>query len=175
VLTNEHVVRAAGTPLQVRTADGAQLEARVVAQDPERDLAALSTGSLPQGAHVFAFAESVSVGTEVAVLGHPRQSAGWVLTPGHVSSTSERFASESGQPQPAFMYTCPTRQGSSGSPVLLADGRVAAVHCAGRAGELLGAAGQALGGARAATELTGFALGIPAGAARDFVAGLPTP
>ncbi len=162
VLTNHHVVRAAGSPLTVTFEGRAPIAAQVVSEDPYWDLALLKVASVPERTHVFTFADAANVGSEVAVLGHPRDSSGWVLTPGHVSSTTEQVSVADGRSRPAVMYTCPTRQGSSGSPVLLADGRVAAVHSAGRVG-------QSLSGADAVTELTGFALGVPAAAARAFV------
>jgi S1-C subfamily serine protease len=168
VLTNEHVVRGAGALLQVMPANGTPLRARTVASDPHWDLALLAVEGLPRDAHVFEFAEGVAVGAEVAVLGHPRDSSGWVLTPGFVSSVTERIDTSDGQEREAWMYTSPTRAGSSGSPVLLADGRVAAVHSA-------GAVGQSLTDSSARTELTGFALGIPAREARRFVESAPRP
>jgi S1-C subfamily serine protease len=163
VLTNDHVVRGVGTPVTVTTDGGPELAARLVSQDPYWDLAVLQVDGLPASTHVFQFAPAIEVGTEVAVLGHPRDSAGWVLTPGHVSSTTEQVQTPDGRARASLMYTCPTRQGSSGSPVLLADGRVAAVHSAGRAG-------QSLDGGSDVSELTGFALGVPAAEASAFLA-----
>jgi S1-C subfamily serine protease len=162
VLTNDHVVCGIGSPITVTPEGGMPLSARIVSEDPYWDLAVLQVDGLPSSTHVFSFASAVNVGTEVAVLGHPRDSSGWVLTPGHVSSTTEQVPTADGRERPSLMYTCPTRQGSSGSPVLLADGRVAAVHAAGRTG-------QSLSGSAEVTELTGFALGVPAREASAFV------
>ncbi|MBL8861592.1 MAG: trypsin-like peptidase domain-containing protein [Planctomycetes bacterium] len=168
VVTNDHVARGIGGNLSVTPEGGAPLAATVIASDPYWDLALLAVRGLPAAAHVFEFAEDAGVGAEVAVLGHPRDSAGWVLTPGHVSSVTESVATADGRTRGAIMYTSPTRAGSSGSPVLLADGRVAAVHSAGRVGQSLTDSGER-------TELTGFALGIPAREARRFVASAPRP
>jgi len=161
VITNDHVARGVGEPLTVTPEGGSPLPARVVASDAYWDLAAIQVEGLPKDCHVFTFADDVGVGSEVAVLGHPRDSSGWVLTPGHVSSTREQIDTSDGRTRSALMYTSPTRQGSSGSPVLLADGRVAAVHSAGMVG-------QSLTDSAERTELTGFALGIPAREARLF-------
>ena len=161
ILTNDHVARGIGEPITVTPEGGSPLPARIVASDAYWDLAAIQVVGLPKDCHVFTFADDVGVGTEVAVLGHPRDSSGWVLTPGYISSTSEQVSTDDGRARAALMYTSPTRQGSSGSPVLLADGRVAAVHSAGRVG-------QSLTDSSEKTELTGFALGIPAREARLF-------
>ena len=61
------------------------------------------------------------------------------------------------------MYTCPTRQGNSGSPVLLANGDVIAINSHGMLGDVLGSNGTS------AAELTGFALGAPASAAKELL------
>jgi S1-C subfamily serine protease len=168
VVTNEHVARGIGGDLKVVCQDGTPLPARVVATDPHWDLALLAVDGLPRDAHVLQFAADVGVGVEVAVLGHPRDSSGWVLTRGYVSSTTERIEGADGRARNALMYTSPTRQGSSGSPVLLADGRVAAVHSAGAVGQSLTDSGEK-------TELTGFALGVPAREAQRFVESAPRP
>ena len=162
VLTNDHVVRGCGAPLTIVAEGGQPLPAQVLGEDDYWDLAALKTSGLPRDAHVFEFAPAVQVGDEVAVLGHPRDSSGWVLTPGFISSVTERLETPDGRGRPSVMYTCPTRQGSSGSPVLLHDGRVAAVHFGGRVG-------QSLSGGSETSELTGFALGVPGSEAHAFL------
>ena len=86
----------------------------------------------------------------MAVLGRPKQTRGWVLTPGFLSSLSEMSPITK---TTRWMYTCPTRGGNSGSPVLLADGSVVAVHSEGSLGNL--------GNSKNFTELTGFARGVP--------------
>ena len=168
VITNHHVVEGDMKDLTVTPEGGKPLRARVVATDPYWDLAALAVDGLPQESHVFTFADEVQVGTEVAVLGHPQGSLGWVLTPGYVSSLHELVSTTDGRVRPSLMYTSPTRPGSSGSPVLLADGRVAAVHSA-------GTRAQSLTDPTQVTELTGFARGIPAQQARRFAENLPRP
>lgn len=168
VLTNHHVATGIGDSITVTAEGGKPLPARVVASDSYWDLAALQVDGLPESCHVFTFADEVRVGTAVAVLGHPKDSSGWVLTPGYVSSTREHIDTPDGRERAALMYTSATRQGSSGSPVLLADGRVAAVHSAGRVG-------QSLTDSAERTELTGFALGTPAHEARLFTEKIARP
>ncbi len=168
VITNHHVVEGDVKELTVTPEGGKPLRARVVATDPYWDLAALAVDGLPQASHVFQFADDVRVGTEVAVLGHPQDSLGWVLTPGYVSSLRELVPTNDGRARPSLMYTSPTRPGSSGSPVLLADGRVAAVHS-------MGARAQSITDPSQVTELTGFARGIPALQARQFTENSPRP
>lgn len=168
VITNHHVVEGDVKDLTVTPEGGKPLRARVVATDPFWDLAAIAVDGLPQSTYVFKFADDVRVGTEVAVLGHPQDSLGWVLTPGYVSSLNELVPTPDGRARPSLMYTSPTRPGSSGSPVLLADGRVAAVHSA-------GTRAQSLTDPTHVTELTGFARGIPAIQARQFSENLPRP
>ena len=106
--------------------------------------------------------------------------AGRKLTPGAFVSPELSydgktilFAYTQGErPRPSTMYTCPTRGGSSGSPVILQDGRIAAVHSAGTRGTVSSA-----GGAQLTTnddspifsELTGFAIGAPGWKAAEMV------
>ena len=104
------------------------------------------------------------VGMEVAVLGHPKSSKGWVFTPGHMSSLNVNIGTnEKDKNQDGYMYTSATRGGSSGSPVILLDGSVAAVHKAGSKGFLNTSSGVK------GSELTGFARGIRGQDARAFL------
>jgi len=174
IMTNSHVVAGiepgSGT---AHFAGGKQAPFRVVKDDPFWDIAVAKVDALPEGTHVFRFAdgEKVKVGVEVAVLGAPKGTSGWVFTPGHVSSMRE-LVQTSGN-RPSLMYTCATRAGSSGSPVLLQDGTVAAVHSAGTMGDVKDSNGYQVvsGEAVVFSELPGFALGAPGPEARRVLEG----
>jgi len=175
IMTNSHVVRAieAGTG-QVQFANGTQSPYAVVRDDPFWDVAVVRANAVPEGAHVFTFApeDRARVGADVAVLGAPKGTTGWIFTPGHISSVKEVVAT-SGE-RPSYMYTCPTRAGSSGSPVVLLDGTVVAVHSAGTLGDVKDSSGAQVTDARGSavvSEMTGFALGAPGPAARKVLEG----
>jgi hypothetical protein len=79
-----------------------------------------------------------------------------------------------GAQRPSFKYTCPTRAGSSGSPVILADGTVIAVNSHGTLGDVTSSTGQQVldgSGSAVNSELTGFALGAPGPEARRILEG----
>jgi S1-C subfamily serine protease len=162
VLTNHHVIdkiEAADEP-QIIFADGSRAPYTVLASDPRWDVAVLKPAKLPQGVGTLklAEAEKAAVGKAVAVLGRPKQTLGWVLSPGYISSLTEMSPITKTR---RWMYTCPTRGGNSGSPVLLDDGTVVAVHSEGSLGNL--------GGSKNFTELTGFARGVPISEVRKFL------
>lgn len=69
VLTNAHVVRAAG--VGVRLADDRRLDARVIAADPRADLALLGVPRSGLTPAVVADSETLRVGAIVIALGHP--------------------------------------------------------------------------------------------------------
>jgi S1-C subfamily serine protease len=168
LMTNSHVVAGCATG-RVLFADGTGADYTLVKDDPKWDLAIVKVASLPAGVEALRFApeEKARVGADVAVLGHPMNTAGWVLTPGSLSSVRETCRTPGGE-RPSLMYTCPTRAGNSGSPVLLADGTVVAVHAAGNLGTVKGADGKEIytqGGDEVRSELTGCAQGGPGGAA----------
>ncbi len=164
VMTNAHVVNsvASADPVVV-LADGTRKPYRVVVADELLDIAVIKVDAVPAGTHVFQLADSsrARVGVEVAVLGNPKGTSGWVLTPGHLSSVDEIVPTPKGK-RLSYMYTSPTRRGNSGSPVLLLDGSVIAVNSHSLVGETAtGAPG---------AELTGFSFGAPSSAARRLAA-----
>jgi S1-C subfamily serine protease len=174
VMTNSHVVAGIEAGSGTATfAGGKSAPFKVVRDDPFWDVAIVRVDGLPEGTHVFRFAEGdrVKVGAEVAVLGAPKGTSGWVFTPGHISSTRE-MVQTSGH-RPSLMYTCATRAGSSGSPVLLEDGSVVAVHSAGTMGDVKDSNGYQVvsGEAVVFAELPGFALGAPGPEARRILEG----
>lgn len=176
IMTNSHVVQGmdAGSG-QVQFANGTQAPYKVVKDDPAMDVAVVKVDALPENTHVFTFAnpDRARVGAEVAVLGAPKGTTGWVFTPGHISSVTMRVQIAGGE-RPSYMYTCPTRAGSSGSPVILTDGSVIAVNSHGTLGDVKSATGQQVrdgSGSAVSAELTGFALGAPGPEARRILEG----
>jgi S1-C subfamily serine protease len=175
VMTNAHVVGGMAPGSGTAVFPGGQKASfKVVRQDPFWDVALVQVDALPANTHVFQFADPARarVGAEVAVLGNPKGTDGWVLSPGYLSSVKERVRTTGDRP--SYMYTCPTRGGNSGSPVLLTDGTVVAVHSAGMIGDVKGQDGYQVvtdKGATVFSELTGFALGAPASEARKIVDG----
>lgn len=157
VITNAHVVDRASGQVRAEFPGGETVNAEVVEVDGFWDVAVLKLASLPGGAHVFAFEEEARIGAEVALMGHPQQTSGWVLSTGFVSSTDES-ARTTGD-RPSLMYTCATRSGSSGSPVFDRNGRVIAVHSHGMRGVVQGSGAA---GVELRSEMPGFALGAPA-------------
>ncbi len=172
VMTNAHVVEAlaTGTRWAVVLHDGSLVpldKLDVVQSDPFLDVAILRVANLPKELHVFELAgtERARRGVEVAVLGHPKGTVAQVFTPGHLSSTEELVYTGGETRRPSYMYTCLTRSGSSGSPVLLRDGLVIAVNSHGTRGDVT--AVDADGNTAAVSsdigvvsgELPGFALG----------------
>jgi serine protease Do len=69
IVTNAHV--APGAAARVRLADGRMLEARLVAREPDRDLAALRVMASGLPAAVPGGFDSLRAGELVAALGHP--------------------------------------------------------------------------------------------------------
>jgi len=163
IITNQHVVAGLGAndSPKIVFQNGSDSPYVVLKIDKNWDLALLKARSVPQGlGHLdLAAAGSARVGMPVAVLGHPKNTSGWAMTPGFLSSIKERDPSRGNTLR--YMYTAPTRGGSSGSPVLIQDGTVLAVHSAGAVGNLQGS--------RARTELTGFAYGIPGLQVQDLI------
>ncbi len=154
VITNHHVVaglRAVDRP-ELVFPGGFRSPYRVLAFDKAFDVAVLLPLRIPKGFAWLRFASRrrARVGVQVAVLGRPKHTQSFVLTPGYLSSVEEKSLPRGTK---RYLYTAPTRQGSSGSPVLLEDGTVIAVHSEGSIGQL--ARGQK------PTELTGFARGVP--------------
>ncbi len=177
VMTNSHVVQGMSPNTVALWKDGIERSVSLILDAPELDLAILRLASVPSGMHVLELADEkdARVGLEVAVLGHPKSTGGWVLTPGHLSSLEEHVVTSSGAVRESYMYTCPTRRGNSGSPVLLLDGRVIAVNSHGTLGDVFDATGAEVqssvgNGTPVSGELPGFSKGVPAHMAKALLA-----
>lgn len=123
IITNHHVIEhAVGTDVQFADNTWASVE-RVIAEDEERDLALLAVGlaaDRPTGRLRLASSDPV-VFTPVYAIGSPMGLAG-SASMGHVSSYRRLLGEER-----LLQTTAPISQGSSGGPLLLADGTVAGV------------------------------------------------
>ncbi len=177
VMTNSHVVAGMSPQTVAVWKDGVERKLTLVEDAPELDLAVLQLASVPKGGHVFEFAEAkdARVGREVATIGNPKGTSGWVITEGILSSIDERVVTTSGAERASYMYTCATRKGNSGSPVLLRDGRVIAVNSHGALGDIYDVTGTEVQtsekpGGGVSGELPGFARGAPAHEAQKLLA-----
>ncbi|WP_137127720.1 S1C family serine protease [Roseomonas sp. HF4] len=123
VLTNQHVVDGCQR-VQVRTAEGRMLDARVPAADARRDLALLRVEGDP--GPVLAFRSNpVRRGEGVVTYGFPLAgllSSGPTLTTGEVSALSGL-----GDNPTQFQISAPVQQGNSGGPLLDRQGNVVGV------------------------------------------------
>ncbi len=130
VLTNAHNLRDRTT--QVTFADGRAVQGRVVGADPDHDLVVLAVET--DGAPALAWSETdLEVGD--AVFASARGTRGHRVTFGLVSSSDRSFRGPRGRRvRGAVEHTAPLARGSSGGPLLDADGRLVGINTA-RLGE----------------------------------------
>jgi S1-C subfamily serine protease len=124
VLTNHHVVRECGS-MVARTAGGAELPARVLAGDPQRDLALLAVEGNPGPVLRFRSGPELRRGEGVVTYGFPLAgllSAGPTLTTGEISALS----GIRDDPR-TFQISAPVQPGNSGGPLLDLGGHVVGV------------------------------------------------
>lgn len=121
IITNWHVAKEADA-MVARLEDGSTVSVRgVLAVSPQDDLALLQADTKPASHLVFASPSAVEVGSRIAVIGSPLGLEG-TLSDGIVSAKRKLGG--------AFNWiqiTAPISPGSSGSPVLNAEGQVVGV------------------------------------------------
>jgi S1-C subfamily serine protease len=126
VLTNAHNVR--GDQVMVTFADGRTAEGSVAGRDLDADLAVIEvdTGGAP--ALAWADGASAAVGTPVFALSNPG-GRGLRVTFGFVSGVDRTFRGPRGRRITGSLeHTAPLLPGSSGGPVLDAEGRLLGIN-----------------------------------------------
>ncbi len=125
VLTANHVIAGGGT-ISITFADGTKAEASVAAADPKRDVATLTPTKLPEVVVPAAIGGGVTVGAVVLAIGNPlglRDST----TTGVVSGLNRSTKTTSGSLSGLIQFDAAVNPGSSGGPLLDAQGSVIGV------------------------------------------------
>jgi S1-C subfamily serine protease len=128
-MTNSHVVSGA-SKIKVTTADGTDIEASVVGQDPDTDVAVirLHGGHLPQVS--FGDSDKLKAGQLVIAIGNPNGLQNTV-TAGVVSATGRTLSSQNGRQIENIIQTdAALNPGNSGGPLVDSRGRVVGVNTA---------------------------------------------
>src|SRR4051794_690367 len=124
VLTNAHVLR--GEEVGVLFADGRTEHGRVAGADPDLDLAAIAveTGDAPAVAWEPDAVEAIAIGAPVFALANPG-GRGLRTTFGLVSATGRSFRGPRGRRiGGSIEHSAPLPRGSSGGPLVDAEGRL---------------------------------------------------
>lgn len=127
IVTNHHVVSDA-EEIVVTLADGRQLDARIVGDDPQMDLALLEVDAGEPLPHVeFGDSDAVRVGEWVLAIGNPF-GLGGSASAGIVSARGRDI--RSGPYDDYLQIDAPINRGNSGGPVFNARGEVIGVSTA---------------------------------------------
>jgi putative serine protease PepD len=125
VLTANHVVSGGGS-ISILFADGTKTAATVAAADPKIDIAALAPTMLPEVVVPATLGGGVAVGSDVVAIGHPlglRDST----TTGVVSGLNRTTETKVGALSGLIQFDAAVNPGSSGGPLLNAQGIVVGV------------------------------------------------
>ena len=126
VLTNAHNVR--GDQVTVTFADGRTAEGSVAGQDVDGDLAVIEVDTGDAPALEWADGASATIGTPVFALSNPG-GRGLRVTVGFVSGVDRTFRGPRGHRITGSLeHTAPLLPGSSGGPVVDAEGRLLGIN-----------------------------------------------
>ncbi len=125
IVTNAHVIRR--HPLHVKLRDGRTLDARLVAYDPENDIAALAADATNLDSIELGDSQSLAPGQLVLALGHP-----WgvprAVTAGVVIGSGARLPEIPRASREWVAVSLRLRPGNSGGPLVDARGRLLGIN-----------------------------------------------
>jgi putative serine protease PepD len=122
VLTANHVI-ADRSPISLVFADGTKSTATVASADPKHDVATLAPVTLPQPVVPATLGGSAEVGGEVVAIGNPLGLA-YSVSSGVVSAVGRTATTNRGRFSGLIQFDASVNPGSSGGPLLDAEGNV---------------------------------------------------
>lgn len=131
ILTNNHVISDA-QKMEVTLADGSKWPAKLVGQDPDKDLAVIKINAPAEKLKLLTFGDSkkLQVGQKVLAIGNPF-GLGLTLTTGIISSLGRTIRSEVGTIIEDVIQTdASINPGNSGGPLLNSQGEIIGVNTA---------------------------------------------
>lgn len=125
IVTNHHVI--AGGKIRVSLGDGREYPARLVAQDPEIDMALLQVEKSDLPPAMLADSRSLKVGQVALAVGHPWGQRGYV-TGGVISSLGSALTRGPRRSVPIIRSDVTLAPGNSGGPLANAAGGVIGIN-----------------------------------------------
>jgi putative serine protease PepD len=125
VLTANHVV-SDGSAVTVLFADGTRSPAAVATADPARDVATLRPATLPETVVPATIGGGVEVGGAVVAIGNPLGLT-YSVSSGVVSALDRTASTDGGRRTGLIQFDASVNPGSSGGPLLDADGDVVGI------------------------------------------------
>ena len=126
ILTALHVVQKA-TTIRVSFADGTETPATIESEDPDNDIAVLSTERLPDVLVPAVLGGGIRVGDETYAVGHPLGLVG-SISAGVVSGLDRSLSRDNGAPlRGLIQFDAAVNPGNSGGPLLNRNGQVVGI------------------------------------------------
>lgn len=125
ILTANHVI-ADGGPISLTFSDGTRSTATVASADPGADIATLTPATLPQPLVPATLGGRVEVGGEVAAVGNPLGLT-YSISTGVISGVGRTATTDTGRLSDLIQFDAAVNAGSSGGPLLDADGLVVGI------------------------------------------------
>jgi putative serine protease PepD len=122
ILTANHVI-ADRSPISLVFSDGTRSTATVASADPKHDVATLAPATLPQPVVPATLGGAVQVGGEVVAIGNPLGLT-YSVSSGVVSAVGRTATTNGGRFPGLIQFDASVNPGSSGGPLLDAEGNV---------------------------------------------------